>query len=181
MQLLITGTGRCGTKAISKWLNALGLDLPHEDYGLHGTVDWRLAPPELRPVQFNMVIHIMRSPHACISSFHTAGKQSWEHIFRCFPFMRDMPLTRRCMAHYYYWNCLCFANSDLTVKLDSFDEMAPEVLDLIDATNTNPPKLSDYSQVNARNYKLIPEKDLSITDDELWRSCNWIYKHFSCP
>jgi len=94
--LLVTGTGRCGTHFISKALNQTGvIDFPHEKTGEHGTsstwfsVDSDWYPVALHHIEdltahigerrsdykFNNVIHVVRDPLKCIHSINSVFRK----------------------------------------------------------------------------------------------------------
>lgn len=66
--LLVTGTGRCGTGYMARYLRACGLDVGHEVLGNDGISAWTLTvgrtiATHCRPVpEFDVVIHVVREP-----------------------------------------------------------------------------------------------------------------------
>lgn len=127
MRFLVTGTGRCGTTFASRYLRACGLDVRHEELGANGTSSWDLACGHkffiTTPLpQFDRVLHLVREPLACISSFtaHGVDHPVWKFISAHSPVDIGDPLLLRAMKHWHYWNLFAEGLSDMRVRVENW-------------------------------------------------------------
>lgn len=120
---LITGTGRCGTMYATQYLQAKGLDIPHENMGADGTADWRWtcawSNQSSPPPTFDRILHLHREPLAAISSL-AFYPDIWTHIIANSPVQESDPLLLRCMKHWYYWNLMAEAKAYLSIGIEDW-------------------------------------------------------------
>lgn len=140
MRCLVIGTGRCGTLYAAKYLQALGLDVPHEKMGRDGTSNWWLGVPwEMYPTpKFDRVLHIYREPLATISSLTTCGPQHefWQHSIQNSPVQASDPVLVRAMKHWLYWNSMCELIADKSLAIEHWD--TDWIEDFFQVTDTQP-------------------------------------------
>ncbi len=178
-KLLITGTGRCGTRYIAAVAQKLGFKLEHERPGEHGMVAWQAG---YQAGSFRRTLHQVRHPLDCIASLQTVSPGSkilarwqcselWKYPLQslCFP-----------MAMWREWNLACekfawhtYRVESLTTEL-SFTGWYNMVLDGIDPGLGLPTTEADRSKIenistslNSRTHKPLTWEQLSAADAPL--------------
>lgn len=153
-QLLVIGTGRCGTKYVSRLLQSAGLDVGHEKLGEDGIAAWRWAMPHVRKSHaFFRLVHVVREPLACIASLQTIQGGSWRWIIKHSPVQPSMSGTKRAMWHWWHWNLLCQAQASATVRLEDLPLLAEDVFGVSVAADTP-------TNINARRHGPVTWDDL---------------------
>lgn len=149
--LLITGSGRSGTTYAAKTLQAVGLDVPHEKVGAHGTSslfflvdsDWYPMLPwypgrnhvgERRSdFTFEYVVQIVRHPLKTIPSigkiFNGLNYELFEEQGIIPKGIKNKML--RCAHMYYGLNMLAEKQADLRIQLERYETSWPALMRLI--------------------------------------------------
>ena len=149
--LLITGSGRSGTTYAAKTMQAVGLDIPHEKVGAHGTSslfflvdsDWYPMLPwypgrnhvgERRSdFEFEHVVQIVRHPLKTIPSigkiFNGLNYELFEEQGIIPKGIKNKML--RCAYMYYELNMLAEKQADLRVQLERYATSWPAIMRLI--------------------------------------------------
>lgn len=130
-KVLITGTGRCGTKYISAVAGRLGVKIQHERFGDDGIVSWRCATSAER---FGRVLHQVRHPLNCIASLTTASPDSrgyarWT-LLEMFPYR--IGSLQFLMAMWLHWNESIEKHAHMRYQLERFEEAFPQWCDTIE-------------------------------------------------
>jgi len=151
-KLLVTGCGRSGTSYICSVLGNLNpvVDIGHESWlGRDGIASFLLAfdipaprGPEITYKSFNAVLHQVRHPLGTISSYHTAGQESWEFVKKCLPQVakhswtyqrkKKVPEAQQkeillaSVKNWYFWNLQAEKISSWTYKVEDLPEVFEE-------------------------------------------------------
>jgi len=163
--LLITGCGRSGTTYISDVMQKCGVNLPHEDVGIAGTVSWfstyrglslthHLAPD----VKFVHTFHQVRHPLSTISSVYWSFDQgSWNFIESNIKYIhpRDS-LLEKSSKYWYYWNLKAESISEWTYRVESIGEVWPEFCRRL-SMNFNPKVLGEVPR-DTNTWNMVKHK-----------------------
>lgn len=151
-RLLVTGTGRCGTKSLARALQLTGHDMPHERTGADGTVShWFALDADWYPILINSpigcahvgerrsdfvfehVVHLVRHPVECINSMVAVFPRIdylwyFEHNLLSPDAMRR-PRLFRCIDLYYQVNRAVEALvPEVRYRLEDIQNWYPELL-----------------------------------------------------
>lgn len=154
---LITGTGRCGTKYVSQYLIAKGLDVQHEKVGKHGTSSWDLACGKKYFIKtdlprFDKTIHIVRDPMKVINSFAITVPQwegAWLFISQNSPVKRTDSQLLKAMKHWYHWNLMAEGIADVTIRIE--DWSLKTIGDIFSLSGEEPDVPKDMNSRNSWN------------------------------
>jgi len=180
--LLVTGTGRCGTAYLARYLQACGLDVGHEVLRRDGIVGWDLAVgrtcvSRCRPIpDFDLIIHVVRDPRATIASWQTCRRSSWDFVCANSPTQRDAEPVRRGMQHWFWWNVLAEAVADLTIRIEDFDHA-----DLCRTLGIESPPPDIPTHVNSRRHRDLSAVELESADGPLWSRIQTQARRYGYP
>jgi hypothetical protein len=176
---LVLGTGRSGTRFVSQYLQACGLDIPHEKIGRHGVVAWELVAqqclwvPRYEPKHYDKSLHVVRHPLQTISALQTITAASWDFICHNSPTCLEDPLPLRCMKHWLFWNTLCDAMTDWRIRLEQWNH--DFVCDYFELHCEEPVMPRD---VNSRKHDRLDPAQLALADPWIWeRVCKLAEKY----
>lgn len=149
--LLITGSGRSGTTYAAKTMQAVGLDVPHELTGEHGTSslfflvdsDWYPSLPwyagrnhvgERRSdYEFQHVLHVVRHPLKTIPSigkiFNGLNYELFEEQGVIPKGIKNKML--RCAWMYYGLNTLAEKQATMRVQLERYAQSWPAIMQML--------------------------------------------------
>lgn len=142
-RFVVTGTGRCGTRHVAAYLNAVGIPCSHEGYftpdgptlrnskraaSAKGDVSW-LAVPFLKRGNLP-IVHLVRQPHEVIRSLYNIG--FFDRRFRDVhgPFIAfaerhfevgEDPFDA-CLRWYIEWNERCEAVAGLRIRVENLED-----------------------------------------------------------
>jgi hypothetical protein len=169
LDLLITGTGRCGTKFMAEWLTKSGVPCGHEAVfsyrgytpqpGLVADSSW-LAVPYLG-LYTGRIVHVVRNPLAVIRSFigtRHFGPFGPKHRDR--PWYQFMALhfgytdedpVQQAMRYWIEWNrrieCHKAETGDVwTRRLESLDRHGLAALDIVLSEDRPPPTTNAHKK-----------------------------------
>jgi hypothetical protein len=131
--LLVTGSGRSGTKYVCFVLRRLGLDVRHERMGRDGIASWSMAVDAERPpwgvprsaYDFANVFHQVRHPLAAIASCTTFKDESWRFI-REHVGCTDECLLLRAAKYWLLWNERAEAGATWRYRIEDLPLVFPE-------------------------------------------------------
>lgn len=163
--LVITGCPRSGTTYASKYLQANGFDVRHEELGPDGVVGWCIgggnSEKQYGPsynesesfYQDPIRLHQVREPLACISSLMTINDKSMSFFRRAFRMNpANEGLLSCAMKIWYYWNLKCEEVTEFTYKVEDIDY-------ILLGDKTHPDK-----KENGRAHDLVSWGDLTKTN-----------------
>ena len=134
MNLIVTGTGRCGTRYVAYVLTQAGIRCGHETvfgpYGPNGgslpDVSW-LAVPHLADYPTAHRTLIWREPNDVIASLQTIGLFDRPSIWRDYQTgilgEQGSPFERAC-HHYVEWNRMALEHVDAVTSIHNIDWVA---------------------------------------------------------
>ena len=186
-KLLVIGTGRCGTKYLSKLFVRNKIDVGHDLTGNEGVcshwfsydADW-FPLLMTRPAgcahlgehksdyEFENIYHLIRHPLTCIESiknnFHEAD---------CV-FHNEMPNLQgvvrgdlfSAMRMYYEVNLVCEKQATFTICLENIDESAEEIAEIVFNKKLSVPRIKVVN-ASMRKTKPLKWKDLYKVNEEL--------------
>jgi hypothetical protein len=141
IQLLVTGTGRCGTGYVAELLTAAGIPCGHEDVytpwgivtqpGLAADASW-LAVPSLKAFHGRLV-QLVRHPLAVIRSFVSIGffreHLDWPHRAFAFQhFERTGPEISDAMRWYLQWNARIEPYASIRIRVEDLPGRLPDLV-----------------------------------------------------
>jgi len=170
---LITCYPRSGSRYTAKLLQAMGVDMPHEMIGEHGTVSWEFASDAEYKTECDLIIHQTRDPLKTISSavfhlspmgfvfmFDTVGKP---HGISNDPKDWTFPDRVRIVMHtYYHWNKLIETKAMYRYKVEDIETHIFYILDLIDPDWIG----REYKQID--EYGIPKNENTKGHDDLTW-------------
>lgn len=129
MKLIVTGTGRCGTRYVSQVIQKAGLYCGHEErFSHHGEVtgstlerdsSWMAAPYMHEHREAHRVL-IWREPEQVIASFMGIGFFTQPSLYRSFHGRFIQPMGdafQQACTHYVMWNHMAMQHADLIMKV----------------------------------------------------------------
>lgn len=132
MEMIITGTGRCGTGYMAEVISKAGLECTHEEvFTPEGVVEhphvWAeaswMAVPYLSHFARTPVVLVHRHPLAVISSF--LGKRTFhrrspyrDFLYRQNPSLRHASPLEAAIDHYLFWNKHALNYADVVTDID---------------------------------------------------------------
>jgi len=184
-RIAIIGCGRSGTQYSSRVLIKAGLDIGHETYGKQGESDWKLTAKSLGDLKkdYSCILHQVRDPLKVIYSCHTFYKTSWQLVYKTTEpggNRKEWPLWRG-MKYWYRWNLLAEKKAIFTYRVEDFDAVFYEILNLFGISKSNQQLLGEDALVVSKTintrYKRrwsdwLPEKmitweDMRSADEDL--------------
>lgn len=115
--VVITGCGRSGTLYMSKYFQAMGLDVRHEAHGEDGISSWYLSSPGRGQITKNYyggrmrrieVIHLVRDPLAVMASMRRCEairtRSALDVFRRLYPDIEEMPVLDLVALWWVEWN-----------------------------------------------------------------------------
>lgn len=174
MKLLITGCGRSGTGYAAKALQAIGLEVGHEEELANGISDWRAVGwPQSKLGEYDLVLHQVRHPLGTIASWHVVTRDAWRGAHDVFPYSlaREGSLLYRCMDFWVVWNSLAEGLCDATYQVERFGEVMPDLLEAhvdlqLDWVNLGVVPLDYNTRKSQREHRGILTWDDLHTEDE---------------
>jgi hypothetical protein len=133
--ILVLGCPRSATTYMAELLQALGLDVRHEEMGADGTSSWPMAAwsaqpiwgPSRRSFQFRYILHVVRHPVPTLASLSRLQPDSWDYLHEYVLMHRSASLLEQAAQAYIGWNKLIRAQApDLIVRAEEADQtLAP--------------------------------------------------------
>lgn len=115
--IVVTGCGRSGTLYMSKYFNAMGLGVQHEQHGVDGISSWYVGSPDRANITKNYysskmrgikVIHLVREPMAVMSSMRRCealrNRAGLDIFRRMYPNLVDMRQPDFLATWWVEWN-----------------------------------------------------------------------------
>jgi len=132
--VLVTGSGRSGTKYVCFVLRRLGLDVRHETMGRDGIASWCMAVDVERApwgvprgaYDFANVFHQVRHPLAVIASCTTFKDESWRFIREHVEWTADDCLLLRAAKYWLLWNERAEAGATWRYRIEDLPLVFPE-------------------------------------------------------
>jgi hypothetical protein len=159
-KFLIIGCGRSGTSFVSRYLQDLGLDIPHETViGKNGIVSWYLTFGEHH--SFDHVIHIIRNPYDSFKSYSTLSDKAWAYIYEHLPEISPNDTNETKFVKYWcLWNKKAEEISEVTIKIEELRSKIPTLLDFFG--------VNENGSEDALYEKLLKERINTRSDDKLY-------------
>lgn len=117
--VLVTGTGRSGTKYTSSCLQQGGVEAFHEILGRDGVVCWKHL---MFASQFQGVVHQVRNPLNGIGSMQTFAEGSFQLMENYLNVRFEGSRLRRCMQAWVLWNRRASAVCNWRFRVEDLDK-----------------------------------------------------------
>jgi len=179
MELIITGTGRCGTGYMSQVIERAGLHCTHEQVFTPDGVDephvWAeaswMAVPYLPHYADTPVVLVHRHPLAVFSSFlgmHFFDRPSphLEFLHRKNPALRDLNPIDAAIDHYLFWNRHALNYADVVVDIE--DVAWEKIIPLSSYLTIDGVALGIATTSLTYNHAERANIDPSMIPDEVW-------------
>lgn len=125
----ITGVIRSGTQYMSRCLEAVGINMPHERYGIDGIVS-PLHTFDKPDIKWDYVLHQVRNPVNTISTMHTMLDGTWAR-FKTESITPDFRNLKNLMHFWLYWNEAIEKISDYRYKVEDLEKEWGYLMDKI--------------------------------------------------
>jgi len=174
-QILITGVGRSGTKHTAELLNKCGLEIGHEEPKRNGLVSWKHV---IFKNHFDIILHQIREPQACISSLHTIQEESMLIMAKHIGIDRTKPFLYQAMQVYLYWNLLCDNAASYTYKVESLPTIWNELSSRLEIDCDLPAMDKNVNSRKDRDtYEAVTWEDMKSCSVELYDRVRWYAEH----
>lgn len=180
MEMIVTGTGRCGTGYMAQVLTRAGLECTHEEvFTPDGPVEhphvWAeaswLAVPYLSHHPRTPVVLVHRHPLAVISSF--VGQHFFDRpnphldfLLRKNPAIRDLSPVDAAIEHYLFWNKHALNYADVVTDIE--DIAWEKIIPLSSYLTIDGVALGIASTSQTYNHGRRAYVDPSMIPNEVW-------------
>lgn len=179
-KVLITGTGRSGTHYTARLLQTLGLDVPHEQIGEHGTASWKHIRSGVFEVigknrtqhidshGFDQIIHQVRHPLKVIASMQTFSLSSWSYMAKFIDIDTEASPLMRGMQAWLRWNEMIEHEADWRFQIEQINNAFPRICEAFNIEPAEIPHLSEKQRDSRKNrYKPLSWANLENIDQGL--------------
>lgn len=174
-QILVTGVGRSGTQHTAELLNKCGLEIGHEEPKKDGVVSWKHV---IFHKYFDIKVHQVREPQACISSLNTIQEASVMMMEKHIGIDRTKPFLYQAMQIYLYWNLLCEGSTNYTYKVESLPNIWNELSARLEINCDLPSMPTDINSLKDRDtYDVVTWDDMKECSVELYDRVRWYAEH----
>lgn len=172
---LITGFPRSGTKYLATVLNAVGLDVGHEELRPDGTVSWPHIGQgfltwtgQIEKTNFDPVIHVVRDPLKAISSAQTLRDESFDYMFKYSNHPGGPRGLRWYMWAWLKWNDFIESRAVWRFKIEDLPECYPTLFEMLGIQGVSAlPELP--KNINTRPHSNFTWTDLKREDKKLYK------------
>ena len=174
--IIVTGCGRAGTQYMWQALNAAGIRVGHEEWGIDGQIGFHAAI-ERRGAALNrawrdkadpddVILHQIREPLGNISSVQTFQDYSWDFICEHSAIKRDDPLILRCMQYWCVWNRKASDMAVFRYKIEEVQKEWPTICGFLGIPTTTPLMEETRKGWHHRTHTDLTWDDLESTDKD---------------